>query len=117
MKGFAVSVLHKLKIMGTIYLIVSTTEDCMEYLEYGIPKIAILVCSKLALQICKLAGRLTRQECKLEISLQKRRSHHATNLQQACHVKPRPCSKSKGQTHCKQSTKKISDYNSRPSAC
>ncbi|GBM09780.1 hypothetical protein AVEN_160552-1, partial [Araneus ventricosus] len=30
---------------------------------------------------------LTRQECELETSLQKRRSHHATNLQQACHVK------------------------------
>ncbi|GBM32648.1 hypothetical protein AVEN_89644-1 [Araneus ventricosus] len=44
-------------------------------------------CSKLALQICKLAARLIRQECKLETSLQKRRSHHATNLQQACHDK------------------------------
>ncbi|GBM30655.1 hypothetical protein AVEN_203320-1 [Araneus ventricosus] len=44
-------------------------------------------CSKLALQICKLAARLTRQVCKFETSLQKRRSHHATNLQQACHVK------------------------------
>ncbi|GBN33021.1 hypothetical protein AVEN_101093-1 [Araneus ventricosus] len=44
-------------------------------------------CSKLALQICKLAARLARQECKLETSLQKRRSHHATNLQQAFHVK------------------------------
>ncbi|GBM94623.1 hypothetical protein AVEN_222243-1 [Araneus ventricosus] len=32
-------------------------------------KMAILVCSKLALQICKLAARLTRQECKLETSL------------------------------------------------
>ncbi|GBO29519.1 hypothetical protein AVEN_117848-1 [Araneus ventricosus] len=35
---------------------------------------------------CKSAI-LTRQEGKLETSLQKRRSHHATNLQQACHVK------------------------------
>ncbi|GBM78891.1 hypothetical protein AVEN_12516-1 [Araneus ventricosus] len=44
-------------------------------------------CRKLALQICKLAVRLIRQECKLETSLQKRRSHHATNLQQVCDVK------------------------------
>ncbi|GBN93656.1 hypothetical protein AVEN_29577-1 [Araneus ventricosus] len=54
--------------------------------KLSLTHIAILVCSKLALQICKLA-RLTRQECKLETSLQKRQSHHATNLQQACHVK------------------------------
>ncbi|GBM12568.1 hypothetical protein AVEN_235906-1 [Araneus ventricosus] len=64
-----------------------------------ISQIAILVCSRLALQICKLAASLTRQECKCETSLQqvnasfevtmgrtcsKLRSHHGTNLQQAC---------------------------------
>ncbi|GBO35581.1 hypothetical protein AVEN_52713-1 [Araneus ventricosus] len=37
--------------------------------QYLSTQIAILVCSKLALQICKLAARLTRQECKLERSL------------------------------------------------
>ncbi|GBL84236.1 hypothetical protein AVEN_118631-1 [Araneus ventricosus] len=41
----------------------------------------------LALQICKLAARLTRQECKLETSESKRDSHHALNLSQACRVK------------------------------
>ncbi|GBN36135.1 hypothetical protein AVEN_47135-1 [Araneus ventricosus] len=35
----------------------------------------------------KLAASLTRQECKLETSYCKRRSQHASNLQQACCVK------------------------------
>ncbi|GBO34756.1 hypothetical protein AVEN_141486-1 [Araneus ventricosus] len=34
------------------------------------PQIAILVCSRLALQICKLTANLRRQECKCETSLQ-----------------------------------------------
>ncbi|GBN03991.1 hypothetical protein AVEN_177853-1 [Araneus ventricosus] len=50
-------------------------------------QIAILVCIKLAASLHCKSARLTRQECKLETSLQKRRSHHATNLQQVCHVK------------------------------
>ncbi|GBO36514.1 hypothetical protein AVEN_213583-1, partial [Araneus ventricosus] len=49
--------------------------------------IAILVCSNLALQIYKLATNLTRQECKLETSLRKRVSHHASNLSQDSGVK------------------------------
>ncbi|GBM53522.1 hypothetical protein AVEN_129519-1 [Araneus ventricosus] len=44
-------------------------------------------CSNFALQICKLAARLTWQECKLETSERKRDSHHASNLSQACGVK------------------------------
>ncbi|GBM49543.1 hypothetical protein AVEN_108779-1 [Araneus ventricosus] len=46
-------------------------------------------CSKLALQICKLAASLTRQECKLETSLKQtcRSDEVTTNLQQASHVK------------------------------
>ncbi|GBN58900.1 hypothetical protein AVEN_180093-1 [Araneus ventricosus] len=42
-------------------------------------QIAILVCSKVALQICKLATNLTQQESKLETSYRKRVSHHASN--------------------------------------
>ncbi|GBM25488.1 hypothetical protein AVEN_62246-1 [Araneus ventricosus] len=38
----------------------------------ALTKIAILVCSNLALQICKLATNLTRQECKRKKSLRKR---------------------------------------------
>ncbi|GBM28560.1 hypothetical protein AVEN_265016-1 [Araneus ventricosus] len=38
--------------------------------------------SDLALEICKLAASLTRQECKIETSYCKRRSHYASNLQQ-----------------------------------
>ncbi|GBO42205.1 hypothetical protein AVEN_221874-1 [Araneus ventricosus] len=44
-------------------------------------------CSNLALQIYKLAANLTPQECKFDTSYCKRRSHHASNLQQACCVK------------------------------
>ncbi|GBN61139.1 hypothetical protein AVEN_28391-1 [Araneus ventricosus] len=52
-----------------------------------LPQIAILVCSNLALQICKLATNLTRQECKLETSYRKRVGHQASNLSQACRIK------------------------------
>ncbi|GBM74049.1 hypothetical protein AVEN_101999-1 [Araneus ventricosus] len=40
-----------------------------------------------AILLCKSATNLTRQECKLEASLCKRQSHHASNLSQACGVK------------------------------
>ncbi|GBM99917.1 hypothetical protein AVEN_190931-1 [Araneus ventricosus] len=43
--------------------------------------------SNLALQICKLAASLTRQECKLKTSFCKRVSHHDSNLQQVSCVK------------------------------
>ncbi|GBL80858.1 hypothetical protein AVEN_26281-1 [Araneus ventricosus] len=55
--------------------------------EDDITQIEILVCSNLALQICKLAASLTRQECKLETNYCKRRSHNASNLQLSCYVK------------------------------
>ncbi|GBM24200.1 hypothetical protein AVEN_199428-1 [Araneus ventricosus] len=48
-------------------------------------QIAILVCSNIALQICKLAASLTRH--KLETSFCQRVSHLASSLQQACCVK------------------------------
>ncbi|GBN43282.1 hypothetical protein AVEN_230605-1 [Araneus ventricosus] len=48
-------------------------------------QIAILVCSNLAPQSCKLATNLT-QECKLEASL-KQVSHHKSKLSKACCVK------------------------------
>ncbi|GBN02822.1 hypothetical protein AVEN_213877-1 [Araneus ventricosus] len=47
------------------------------------PQIAILVCSNLALLICKLATTLTGQKCKLETSLRKRLRHHTSNLSNA----------------------------------
>ncbi|GBO19337.1 hypothetical protein AVEN_129100-1 [Araneus ventricosus] len=50
-------------------------------------QIAILVCSKVAASLHCKSARLTRQECKLAASYRKLRSHQATNLQQACHVK------------------------------
>ncbi|GBM16285.1 hypothetical protein AVEN_194032-1 [Araneus ventricosus] len=50
-------------------------------------QIAILVCSNLLLQICKLAASLIRKECKLGTSYCKRGSHHRSNLPQACCVK------------------------------
>ncbi|GBM03808.1 hypothetical protein AVEN_231286-1 [Araneus ventricosus] len=49
-------------------------------------QIAILVCSNLALQICKLTTNLT-HKYKLETSYCKRVSHHKSNLPQACCVK------------------------------
>ncbi|GBN64961.1 hypothetical protein AVEN_169228-1 [Araneus ventricosus] len=42
-------------------------------------------CSNLALQICKLAARLTRQECKLETSLQHVNASFEVNTLQICH--------------------------------
>ncbi|GBM02913.1 hypothetical protein AVEN_25871-1 [Araneus ventricosus] len=59
----------------------------MKILQREVNQIAILVCSNLALQICKLATNLTRQECKLETSYCKRVSHHKSNLPQACCIK------------------------------
>ncbi|GBN56520.1 hypothetical protein AVEN_270775-1 [Araneus ventricosus] len=62
-------------------------------------QITVLVCSKLALHICKLAAMLTRQECKLE-----------TSLKQACRsdevTKRRTCSKL-ATSHCKHSKNRV----------
>ncbi|GBN68386.1 hypothetical protein AVEN_175858-1, partial [Araneus ventricosus] len=44
------------------------TAECRRHAFQNITQMAILVCSNLALQICKLAASLTRQECKLETS-------------------------------------------------
>ncbi|GBM61257.1 hypothetical protein AVEN_30559-1 [Araneus ventricosus] len=55
---------------------------------------AILVCSKLALQICKLAASLTRQDCKCETSLQQVNTSFEVTM-------GRTCSKLALQTHCK----------------
>ncbi|GBM96277.1 hypothetical protein AVEN_173044-1 [Araneus ventricosus] len=44
-------------------------------------------CNSLALQVCKLAASLTRQDRKFITNFQKHRSHHVSNLQQTCHVK------------------------------
>ncbi|GBM29020.1 hypothetical protein AVEN_85800-1 [Araneus ventricosus] len=40
------------------------------FVSYLYPQIAILVCSRLALQVCKLSANLSRQVCKCETSLQ-----------------------------------------------
>ncbi|GBL73136.1 hypothetical protein AVEN_159221-1 [Araneus ventricosus] len=70
-----------------LYLSITTRPDilysvnCLSQIqEQPTTQIAILVCSNLALQICKLATNLTRQECKLETSYRKRVSHHAIKL-------------------------------------
>ncbi|GBM17066.1 hypothetical protein AVEN_133330-1 [Araneus ventricosus] len=57
-------------------------------------QIAILVCSRFALQVCKLSGNLSPQVCKCETSLQ----HVNASLEVTI---GRTCSKLALQTHCK----------------
>ncbi|GBN73049.1 hypothetical protein AVEN_183256-1 [Araneus ventricosus] len=47
-------------------------------------QIAILVCSRLALQICKLTANLTRQECKCETSLQQVNASFEVTMGRTC---------------------------------
>ncbi|GBM34994.1 hypothetical protein AVEN_2041-1 [Araneus ventricosus] len=46
--------------------------------------IAILVCSRLAVQICKLAASLTRQECKCETGLQQVNGSFEVTMGRTC---------------------------------
>ncbi|GBN96447.1 hypothetical protein AVEN_207-1, partial [Araneus ventricosus] len=53
---------------GSLSSALSTT-NCEEKKGEGGPQIAILVCSRLALEICKPTANLSQQECKRETSL------------------------------------------------
>ncbi|GBN55930.1 hypothetical protein AVEN_169468-1 [Araneus ventricosus] len=52
--------------------------------EHPVSQIAILVCSSLALQICKLAAKLTRQECKCATSLQQVNASFEVTTRRTC---------------------------------
>ncbi|GBN67882.1 hypothetical protein AVEN_236530-1 [Araneus ventricosus] len=71
-------------------------------------------CSKLALQICKLAARMTRQECKCETSLLQVNASFEVTTRRTC---SKPATSNSLQTQQKQSTNTTSDWSSRPSAC
>ncbi|GBM06042.1 hypothetical protein AVEN_49425-1 [Araneus ventricosus] len=56
-----------------------------------VAQIAILVCSRLALQLCKLSANLSRQVCKCETSLQQVNASLEVTIGRTCSSLPQAC--------------------------